>query len=232
MIVGGGLIANAFKKQNFDENIIVFASGVSNSKQLTRLDCERELNLLKDCIVNNRDNKTFLYFSTYSIDNPLENESPYVLHKLSAENYIKNNSKKYLIVRTGNVVGKSGNYNTIFNFMFQKIKNSEEFELWIHAKRNLLDVDHLVMMVNELLNNGHCNEIVYLLNPVDIHILDLLKKIELFLQKKAKYVAVDKESAVVGIDKTLSVNLFDKLGISEEGYADRLISKYGEDGKV
>ena len=57
MIVGGGLIANAFKKHAFDENIIVFASGVANSKQLTKEDCERELNLLKECIASNSDNK-------------------------------------------------------------------------------------------------------------------------------------------------------------------------------
>lgn len=232
MIVGGGLIANAFRKQNFDENLIVFASGVSNSKKLTSDDCERELNLLKECISGNSDNKTFLYFSTYSIDNPLEKDSPYVQHKLSAENFIRNNSKKYLVVRTGNVVGKSGNINTVFNFMFQKIKNSEEFDLWIHAKRNLLDVDHLVMMVGELIKDGYSNEIVYLLNPVDIHITDLLKKIESFLHKKAVYKEIDKVSAVVGADKTLSVKLFNRLGISSEGYADKLISKYGDNGKV
>lgn len=232
MIIGNGLIANAFRKQKFDDDLIVFASGVANSKNLTMDDCEREMNLLKDCLNKNSDNKTLLYFSTYSIDNPAEKESPYVLHKLSVENHIKNNTGKYLIVRTGNVVGRSGNYNTIFNFILRKVKISEEFDLWIHAKRNFLDVDHLVLMVHELISDGHCNEVVYLLNPVDVNIVDVLKKIETFLGKKAVYKVVDKESVVVGTDKALSIKLFEKLGISGDGYVDKLISKYGADEKV
>jgi len=232
MIVGGGLIANAFKNKNFDTSLLVFASGVSNSKTLCIEDCVREMDLMKEYLSSNEDDKTFLYFSTYSIDNPFEKDSPYVIHKLSTENYIKNNSNNYLIIRTGNIVGKSKNNSTIFNYIFQKVRNSEQFELWTNAKRNFLDVDHLVMMVNELIKEGRCNEVIYLLNPVDVSVIELLGKIEKFLEKKAIYKPVDKESIVVGIDKTLSGKLFNQLGITDDHYLDNLISKYCIDEKV
>jgi nucleoside-diphosphate-sugar epimerase len=232
MIIGGGLIANAFKNQKLSDSVIVFASGVANSKNLSQSDCEREINLLKEVISKNTTDKIILYFSTFSIDNPAEQLSAYVIHKLNAEKYIQQHCKNYLIIRTGNVVGNSGNLSTIFNFILYKVKYGEEFDLWVKAKRNFLDVDHLAMMAIELIETGYKNKICYLLNPVDIGILELLTKIESFLGKKANCRVIDKESAVQNVDKELSISLFDKLGIAENDYVDSLIGKYGNNEKI
>jgi hypothetical protein len=48
MIIGSGFIANSFRKFYFDrKNILIFASGVSNSKEKKKKNFEREVNLLK-----------------------------------------------------------------------------------------------------------------------------------------------------------------------------------------
>jgi nucleoside-diphosphate-sugar epimerase len=226
MIIGNGLIAKAFKNIELNSSYIVFASGVSNSKKLDFSDCQKEFNLLKSTAQNNIEEKTLIYFSTYSINNEQERVSSYVQHKIRMENFIVEKCKSYLIIRTSNIVGKSINNSTVFNFLFHKIKKSILFELWVNAYRNFLDVDDLVLMVNELINVGEENKIVYLVNPFDINVLILVEKIEIFTSKKATYSPKYYESRVLGVDKSLSNALFSRLGIVNQEYIERLLEKY------
>jgi hypothetical protein len=48
MIIGNGLIAKSFKKEkNYFKNVIIFASGVSNSKNTNLKEFKREEKLVK-----------------------------------------------------------------------------------------------------------------------------------------------------------------------------------------
>ena len=58
MIIGNGLIAKSFENYNLD--CILFASGVSSSKEKSRDNFLREVNLLKETISNNPDKKIIL----------------------------------------------------------------------------------------------------------------------------------------------------------------------------
>ena len=62
MIIGNGLIANSFLDSDLN-NIIIFASGVSNSKEENLLEFDREKKLLLRIIYENF-NKKIVYFST------------------------------------------------------------------------------------------------------------------------------------------------------------------------
>ena len=53
MIVGKGLIAKAYKNFNLHKNIIIFASGVSNSKEFRKKEFARE----RDLLIKNLDKK-------------------------------------------------------------------------------------------------------------------------------------------------------------------------------
>src|ERR1035437_5731064 len=161
MIIGNGLIANAFKNNNWGNKIVLFASGVSDSKTNDYEGCLREFNLLKATISKNTDNKKLIYFSTYSIDDPQQKTSVYVKHKLEMENYILCNTSNYLIIRTSNIVGPSANKNTIFNFLYQKMYNSESFDLWTGAVRNFIDIDDFVLIINELIKSTKENKLIY-----------------------------------------------------------------------
>lgn len=233
MIIGNGLVANAFKQIDSDDELIVFASGVSNSKILSELDCEREFKLLKSIIADNKENRLLVYFSTYSIDNESEKGSAYVMHKLHLEDFISKNVPYYLIIRTSNIVGKSGNSSTVFNFLFERIKKGVPFELWQNAKRNFLDVDHLALMVMELVKSKPSSGVYYLLNPNDINVIDLVGIIEVFLDRKAIYNAIEHPNETITANKELSGILFEKLEIDKgKRYIDYLIQKYYSNEKI
>ena len=76
MIVGNGLLAKSFMHYKDDNNIVIFASGVSNSTTLLEIDCLREQKLLKVTISMNK-NKTIIYFSICDIANDKLNRNPY-----------------------------------------------------------------------------------------------------------------------------------------------------------
>ena len=65
MIVGKGLIASLFTDVD-QEDIVFFASGVSNSLETDKSAFLREENLIRKTIKENP-NKIFIYFSTCSI---------------------------------------------------------------------------------------------------------------------------------------------------------------------
>ncbi len=62
MIIGNGLIANLFKN-NDEEKVIFFASGVSNSLETDKSAFLREENLIRKTLEENPEN-AFIYFST------------------------------------------------------------------------------------------------------------------------------------------------------------------------
>ena len=69
--------------------VIFFASGVSNSSEISEKEFNREENLIHK-ILGDNPQKQFVYFSTCSIYDSSKNGSPYVLHKLKMEQIIIN----------------------------------------------------------------------------------------------------------------------------------------------
>lgn len=150
MIIGNGIIANAVKSNDRD-NTVFFASGVSNSLETKTSEFEREFSLLKKVHEENKEKK-LVYFSTLSIYDQSKQNSPYVVHKKSVENYIENNIDCFLILRIGNIVGKGGNPNTLFNFLKTQITDKKEFSLHLKARRLLLDIEDISRFLD-----SHCS---------------------------------------------------------------------------
>lgn len=188
MIVGKGLIANAF--QNFfsdDENFYIFASGVANSKTLSREDFERERNMLNEHILKSPKNSLFVYFSTCSIYDPGAATSFYVKHKIDMESIVKS-CPRYLILRLPQVVGRSNNFHTLTNFLYRKISLEQKFDLMLNAKRNIIDVDDVTLISNEIIRcDNHTNEIINIANPISTSVLDVVGIFEDILRKKAHF---------------------------------------------
>jgi hypothetical protein len=67
MIIGNGLIAKKFKENFFDENYVIFASGVSSSKEDNDEEYIKEEKLLSNTI-NNFNNLKIIYFSSVFCD--------------------------------------------------------------------------------------------------------------------------------------------------------------------
>jgi len=224
MIIGNGLMANAFKPYyEKEKNLIIFASGVSNSKKNLDLEFQREKYMLLEAL---KYKKKIVYFSTCSIyDHELMN-SDYVLHKIKMEEIIKS-SQKYAIFRLPQVVGKTKNKSILTNFIFNNILSKSHFEAWIGAERNLIDVEDVALIANDLIKSSLANEcIINIAATQSISVMQLIVIFEKIIGVKANYKLIDKGSAYK-IEAALAQQSAKKLGIEfNDNYIINLIKKY------
>lgn len=182
MIIGRGLIASLFIDDDRDD-IIFFASGVSNSLETRVEEFLREENLIKKTIAENPE-KIFVYFSTCSIYDSSKTGSDYVLHKLKMEQLIKNNHNQFLILRVSNAVGKGGNPNLLMNYLVRSIKNNETINVHTKATRNLIDAADVKQITFDLIEKNDFNKIVNLAYMQNYSIIEILEIIENFYNIK------------------------------------------------
>ncbi len=184
MIVGNGLIANAFINNDL-EDVVFFASGVSNSLETDENQFRREENLIRKTLAENPD-KLFIYFSTCSIYDSSKNGSAYVNHKLHMEHLIATKSDRYLISRVSNAVGKGGNKNTLINFLVNSIRENKIIQTHIDASRNLIDVEDVRKIIIELIDKQKVNQIINVAYLSNYSIIQIIAIIEQFLGKNAE----------------------------------------------
>ena len=226
MIIGNGLIAVRFEKYSDNENFIIFASGVSNSKNTDPAAYERERNLLLATMLQHT-TKTLVYFSTCSINDPEEKDSMYVLHKKSLEELIQKTQANYHIFRVSNLVGKTSNQNTILNFFIQHINNGDHFNLWTGAVRNLIDVDDMYAIADHILTKSlFRNSIINIANPESYKVTAIVNAIESTSKLKANCTLIQK-GEIFNIDTSLITPIINKLHLSfGKDYLFNLLSKY------
>ncbi len=148
MIIGNGLIANAFNEYRYNDDVLIFASGVSNSMENNENEFNKEYELLKDAISIP---SKLVYFSTCSIVDGSK-KTPYILHKIKMEKLITECSNNYLIFRLPIVVGNTNNKNTFFNNIKNKIINKEFIDIYI-TYRYLIDVFDLSKYLPDFIEN-------------------------------------------------------------------------------
>lgn len=221
MIIGNGIMANAL--QFYDkEDIVFFASGVSNSLENKLSEFERETSLLKSVISHNPDKK-LVYFSTCSIYDPTKTESHYVIHKLNIEKLIAERCRNFIIFRVGNAVGRGGNPNTLINFLKKSILSENRLMLHNNARRILIGTDDIASFINRYLKN-FSNEIVNLAYPYQFTLYEILSQLEKHLDRKAYYEIIEEGSFY-----TIEFNSYTEDFFSEippEEYLKKLCSSY------
>ena len=226
MVIGNGMVATKFESFKANDEHIIFASGVSNSKTIDSSAYKRESDLLQKTIQENS-NKTLVYFSTCSVYDPGEVSSAYVLHKLKTEEYIQSNSSQYYIFRVSNLVGKSKNHNTVLNFFYYHIINRINFDLWQNAERNLMDIDDAYCIIDHILRTKvYQNQITNIANPVSYPVISIIEALENSLGIKANYIPIPKGSPI-NIDTTSIAPILKELDVNfGNSYLNRLIKKY------
>ena len=194
MIVGNGMLANSFNHYKESNDVLIFASGVSNSKNIDTSQFNRELSILNNNIELLSENTFFIYFSTTSINDPELKNSSYVLHKLNIEDTINKKVKNFIIFRLSNIVGKSKNSNTIFNYLINKINNNEDIEIWKYAERNFVSIDQLVQIIDLFIGNRDRwnKKIINIANFQNIKVTDLLEKLQIHFKKNISVKVIEK----------------------------------------
>jgi len=148
MVVGNGLLASAFSHYENDDQVIIFASGVSNSKETNEKEFEREEKLLK---IMPKD-KALIYFSTCSVYDPSTEGSQYVRHKMYMERLIHMYFDNYIIFRLPIIVGSIDNPHTFFNHFKNKILSGEELTVQMLASRHLIDIEDVKNILTLIIN--------------------------------------------------------------------------------
>jgi len=144
MVIGKGLLAKAFKQYENDDEVIIFASGVSNSKEISESEFEREENLLKS--ISNKD-ALLVYFGTCSVYDPTVQMSRYVRHKMHMERLVSLYFHKSIVFRLPIIVGHTNNPNTFFNFIKEQIEKGNSIPVHFSASRHLVDIDDLALLL-------------------------------------------------------------------------------------
>ncbi len=224
MIIGNGLIANLFR-ENDRENVVFFASGVSNSLETEKSAFMREENLLRKTLEENPE-KIFIYFSTCSIYDSSKNGSFYVNHKLRMEQIVEELSRNFLILRVSNAVGKGGNPNLLMNYLINAFHQEKEITVHTLATRNLIDADDIKNITLKFINENILNKIInvaYLENFSTSEILEILEK---YFNKSAKKSFVKSgQSYLISIPEVESYFTENNL-TNKEAYLCRILDRY------
>lgn len=224
MIVGRGLIASLFVNVDKD-NVIFFASGVSNSLEVRDEEFLREENLIKKTIAENKE-KIFVYFSTCSIYDSSKTGSDYVLHKLKMEQLIKNSCNQFLILRVSNAVGNGGNPNLLMNYIVRAVKNNETINVHTKATRNLIDVEDIKNITFNLIDSRSLNKIVNVAYVKNYSIIEILEIIEKFYGKKVD-INLIRSGSGYNIDIPDVENYFiENNQVNKELYLYNILQKY------
>jgi nucleoside-diphosphate-sugar epimerase len=227
MVIGNGLMAQAFYRYMNDDNILIFASGVSSSKSCTAYDCAREEVLLRKSLDKCDGKILFVYFSSCSIASSNLSGDTYHTHKKKMEEIIQMNAKRYTIFRLPNVVGSVVNLDTLFYYLVDKVKKQKAFELWSGAKRNVMDIDDVVSVVNNIIDDDiFINETTNIANLNDVTVDEIVHEIAKYLGVDVKYSKIEHNDNYF-IDTTKVQPIIDRLGLNlNANHLERIIKKY------
>lgn len=226
MVVGNGLLAKAFVEYDTSDDIIIFASGVSNSKETSQKQFDREEKLLRVYLDKYKKNKYFIYFSTCSMYDTYFEKNAYTKHKLKMEQIIIENAMKYNIFRLSQVLGEN-NKNQLIGFLYNSIKTGTSFDLY-DIERNIIDIADILNISKKLINSEkYINSIINVANPQNIKVFDLVKIIEKLCQKEANYTVIQKKGNFK-IDVTQVLSIINKNKFFYENYLEIRTKKYYE----
>jgi len=164
MIIGKGSIASVLEDR---DDLVFFASGVSNSSCIDEKEYEREFNLLKTVPTD----KHVIYFSNLGV---YYKQDRYTQHKCNVEEYIRNNYTSYTIVRI-EVCEWVKTPNTILNVFKRQLAEGIEPKTQ-DTTRYVLSLDEFLYWV-KMIQSGVRNEMNILGRKLTIaQIVDEIKQ--------------------------------------------------------
>lgn len=225
MVVGNGLLSSIFKEYKNSDELIIFASGVSNSSEKREFEFQREKSKLFEVIKKNP-KMILIYFSTCAFYDNYFDESPYLNHKREMEEWIIANVQNFYIFRIPQIIG-SKNINQLLGFLDNKIKNEEKFVLF-DIERNLIDFEFLLTVSKYLISNKYyLNKISNIFYPINVKVIDVVSFFEQIHNVKSNHVVKEKKGNLI-IEKTIDDEIISKLfQVRANYYKEKLVEYYG-----
>lgn len=236
-VIGRGLTASALYPYHDQLNdVVVFASGVSDSTTVDYHEFEREYDLLYETIESAlKDQKRVVYLSSGGAiygrfegmrteETPLLPHTLYGRHKLLCEAIVMQSTLPYLIVRLPNLVGERQNKTQLIPALIHQARQGR-VTLFDHATRDLLDVEDFARILIQLLSKLTNSESIILASGYSISISNIFREIQ-----QALNISVDIEVLSRGDQQQFSIDklrgiLDDKLPFHPQYYVE-VIRKY------
>lgn len=230
MVIGNGLLAYSFTEYQENKNILIFASGVSNSSENNPTAFAREYNLLLDTL-KTLENRTLVYLSSCSIQDPSLQDSLYVQHKQTMEHLIIAMASKWYIFRLPQVVGPT-NSPTLIHFLFESITQEKTLQIHTKATRNIIWYQDIFTITNEIISKKILlNQIINIASPYHLKIEEIVQLIENELQMTATKEFQSKGASYI-IDSTMASEVTKRIKIFDDDYPKKVISKYAKLYKI
>lgn len=225
MVVGDGMMATAFSAFRDSADVVVFASGVSNSLETDPAAFKRERELLQKVREGHPD-ALLVYFGTCSVDDPERRETPYVQHKLAMEALLAASRGNWLVLRIPLAIGRNPGSRTLAQFLYERIAHGEPFEIWEGAARFPIDVDDALRIGSRFINDPamwrRCINVALRQFPV----LDFVRVLEEIVGRKANYTLVRKGQRYE-LDCPEILQIAGELGLElTEDYLAKVLHKY------
>lgn len=94
-------------------------------------------------------------------------------------------ANKFIIFRLPQIAGKSSNPNTLVNFLHRKVSSEERFDLWVNAKRDIIDIEDTFKICHQIIEEGSSyNRIVNIGTGIDYSIKSIVHCLEGITGKK------------------------------------------------
>jgi nucleoside-diphosphate-sugar epimerase len=196
-IIGNGMIARSLVpyKDKYPD-ITVFASGVSNSFEVSAQEFNREYDLLNDTVSHCiESDKCIVYFSSGgaiygNFEKPRTEMSPtfpqslYGRHKLLCEGIIQQSGADYLILRLPQLVGTNQNSKQLVASLVKQACVGQA-SIHLYATRDLLDLDDMVLFLLRLFDLEIRNETIVMASGHSVPVIKIFEEIQHVLKTDA-----------------------------------------------
>jgi hypothetical protein len=146
-IIGHGAIAEALHDLP-PTDLLYFASGVANSREIRESEYDRERALLLSQPID----RHIVYFS--SLCTFFEPDTRYSKHKMEMEDLVRNNFFGWTIVRIGNI-SWGQNPNQLVPFIRERLSKGEDFPIY-DQQRHLLERDEFLYWTSLIPTDRNC----------------------------------------------------------------------------
>ena len=143
------MMARAFAAFERDQEVVIFASGVSDSLETDAAAFQRE----RDLLLRTRaayPRALLVYFGTCSVYDPDRRDTPYVRHKLEMESFLEASPGPWLVLRLPLALGHGHRGHTLGRFLYEHIQRGETFEVWAGSTRYPIDVEDVLRIAKRL----------------------------------------------------------------------------------
>ena len=219
-------MAQAFSSFREDPDVVIFASGVSNSLETDPAAFDREKTLLQRARSEYED-KLLVYFGTCSVDDPDRKNSLYVHHKLEMEAILARSDARWMVLRLPLAIGKGHRGPTLAQYLYERISRREQFEVWAGATRYPIDVDDVCRIAQRLLADSTMTNRVINIAFGAYKVLDFVHSMEKISGKRANFTMVHHKGRHYDIRCPEVENIADELKIDRrKDYLEKTLRKY------